>query len=227
MIEMIVEGTGKGETEGEGEPHPHQASVQADAEEISQRQRHNEIREKGHKHHRPDISQSAHGIAEGTLQAIAELINDQRNDGIRHLCRDHRRTGEKVPHALAEDNHRYRHEDSDHEVEMASCPCRTPNGCVVVLSMEMADADRHRRGERIIELEEELTDGKHNLMTGQRIGPYPSHDDAAQRPGATFHTHLQADRRSQGDERAHLATAHPALPARLPLGTMTPREGEA
>ena len=107
MIEMIVEGTGKGEAEGEGEPHPHQTTMQADTEEISQGQRHHEIREEGHEHHRLDISQATHGIAESALQAIAELVDDQRHNGTGHLCRHLRRTGEKEAHLLAEDDHRY------------------------------------------------------------------------------------------------------------------------
>ena len=71
---MVVEYPGYGEAEGEGKPHTHQAAMQADAKEISQGQRHHEIREKGYEHHRLDISQAAHRIAESTLQAIAELI---------------------------------------------------------------------------------------------------------------------------------------------------------
>ena len=107
MIEIVGEYSRNSESEGEGEPHAHQAAMQTDAEEISQGQRHHEIREEGHKHHRLDISQTTHRIAEGTLQAIAELVDNQRHDGTGHLCRHLRRTGEKEAHLLAEDDHRY------------------------------------------------------------------------------------------------------------------------
>ena len=90
----------------------------------------------------------------------------------------------------------------------------------------MAHSNRYGRRKGDIELEEELTDGEHDLMTCQRARSYPSHDNAAQRPRSALHAHLQTDGYAQGDERLHSGPTHPAAGEGLTFLTVTAGSGE-
>ena len=73
-----------GESEREGEPDACQAPIEHEAEEVACRKGDDEVGNEGIEHDRFHIGNAAEGIGIVTLHAIAELIDDERDDEASH-----------------------------------------------------------------------------------------------------------------------------------------------
>ena len=69
-----------GESEGEGEPDTGQAPIEYETKEVSRWKRDDEISNESDVHHRLYIGNTAEGIRVVALHAVAELIDDERDD---------------------------------------------------------------------------------------------------------------------------------------------------
>ena len=69
-----------GQAEREGEPDAGQAPIEYETEEIACREGDDEIGNEGIEHDRFHIGNAAEGIGIITLQTVAELIDDERDD---------------------------------------------------------------------------------------------------------------------------------------------------
>ena len=69
-----------GESEREGEPDAGQAPIEYEAEEVARREGDDEIGNEGIEHDRLYIGNTAEGIGVVALHAVAELIDDERDD---------------------------------------------------------------------------------------------------------------------------------------------------
>ena len=73
-----------GETEGEGKPNACQAPIENETEQIACRKGDDEIGNEGIEHDRFHIGNAAEGIGIVALHAVAELIDDERDDEASH-----------------------------------------------------------------------------------------------------------------------------------------------
>ena len=73
-----------GKSEGEGEPDTGQSPVENETEEIACRKGDDEIGDEGDVHHRFHIGNAAEGIGIVALHAVAELVDDERDDEASH-----------------------------------------------------------------------------------------------------------------------------------------------
>ena len=73
-----------GKSEGEGEPDTGQAPIEHEAEEVARRERDDEIGNEGIEHDRLNIGNTAEGIGIVALHAVAELVDDERDDEASH-----------------------------------------------------------------------------------------------------------------------------------------------
>ena len=73
-----------GESEWEGKPDACQAPIEDEAEEVARRERDDEIGNEGIEHDRLNIGNTAEGIGIVALHAVAELIDDERDDEAGH-----------------------------------------------------------------------------------------------------------------------------------------------
>ena len=73
-----------GKSEGEGEPDTGQAPIEHEAEEVACRKGDDEISNESDVHHRFHIGNTAEGIRVVALHAVAELIDDERDDEASH-----------------------------------------------------------------------------------------------------------------------------------------------
>lgn len=73
-----------GEAEGEGKPDAGQAPIEHEAEEVACRKGDDEIGNEGIEHDRFHIGNAAEGIGIVALHAVAELIDDERDDEAGH-----------------------------------------------------------------------------------------------------------------------------------------------
>ena len=73
-----------GESEGEGKPDAGQAPIEHEAEEVARRERDDEISNESDVHHRFHVGNAAEGIGIVALHAVAELIDDERDDEASH-----------------------------------------------------------------------------------------------------------------------------------------------
>ena len=73
-----------GESEGEGEPDACQAPIEHEAEEVACRKGDDEIGNEGIEHDRLNIGNTAEGIGIVALHAVAELVDDERDDEASH-----------------------------------------------------------------------------------------------------------------------------------------------
>ena len=73
-----------GESEWEGEPDAGQAPIEYETEKVARRERDDEISNESDVHHRFHIGNAAEGIGIVALHAVAELIDDERDDEAGH-----------------------------------------------------------------------------------------------------------------------------------------------
>ena len=73
-----------GKSEGEGEPDACQAPIENETKEVSRWKRDDEISNESDVHHRFHIGNTAEGIRVVALHAVAELIDDERDDEAGH-----------------------------------------------------------------------------------------------------------------------------------------------
>ena len=73
-----------GESEGEGEPDACQAPIENETEQIACRKGDDEIGNEGIEHDRLNIGNTAEGIGIVALHAVAELVDDERDDEASH-----------------------------------------------------------------------------------------------------------------------------------------------
>ena len=73
-----------GEAEGEGKPDAGQAPIEDEAEEVACREGDDEISNESDVHHRFHIGNTTEGIGIVALHAVAELIDDERDDEASH-----------------------------------------------------------------------------------------------------------------------------------------------
>ena len=73
-----------GKSEGEGEPDTGQAPIEYETKEVSRWKRDDEIGNEGIKHDRLNIGNTAEGIGIVALHAVAELVDDERDDEASH-----------------------------------------------------------------------------------------------------------------------------------------------
>ena len=73
-----------GKSEWEGEPDAGQAPIEHETEQIACRKGDDEIGDEGNVHHRLYIGNTAEGIRVVALHAVAELIDDERDDEAGH-----------------------------------------------------------------------------------------------------------------------------------------------
>ena len=73
-----------GESEREGEPDACQAPIEDEAEEVARRERDDEISNESDVHHRFHVGNATEGIGVIALHAVAELIDDERDDEAGH-----------------------------------------------------------------------------------------------------------------------------------------------
>ena len=73
-----------GEAEGEGKPDAGQAPIEYETEKVARRERDDEISNESDVHHRFHIGNAAEGIGIVALHAVAELVDDERDDEASH-----------------------------------------------------------------------------------------------------------------------------------------------
>ena len=73
-----------GESEREGEPDACQAPIENETEKVACRKGDDEIGNEGIEHDRLNIGNAAEGIGVVALHAVAELIDDERDDEASH-----------------------------------------------------------------------------------------------------------------------------------------------
>ena len=73
-----------GESEREGEPDAGQSPIEHEAEEVACRKGDDEVGNEGIEHDRFHIGNAAEGIGIVALHAVAELIDDERDDEASH-----------------------------------------------------------------------------------------------------------------------------------------------
>ena len=73
-----------GESEREGKPDAYQAPIENETEQIACRKGDDEIGNEGIEHDRLNIGNAAEGIGVVALHAVAELIDDERDDEASH-----------------------------------------------------------------------------------------------------------------------------------------------
>ena len=73
-----------GEPEREGEPDAGQAPIEYETEKIARWERDDEISNEGDVHHRFHVGNATEGIGVVALHAVAELIDDERDDEASH-----------------------------------------------------------------------------------------------------------------------------------------------
>ena len=73
-----------GEAEGEGKPDAYQAPIENETEQIACREGDDEVGNEGIEHDRFHIGNAAEGIGVVALHAVAELIDDERDDEASH-----------------------------------------------------------------------------------------------------------------------------------------------
>ena len=73
-----------GEPEWEGEPDAGQSPIEHEAEEVACRKGDDEIGNEGIEHDRLNIGNTAEGIGIVALHAVAELVDDERDDEASH-----------------------------------------------------------------------------------------------------------------------------------------------
>ena len=73
-----------GESERKGEPDASQSPIEYKAKKVARRKRDDEISNESDVHHRFHIGNAAEGIGIVALHAVAELIDDERNDEAGH-----------------------------------------------------------------------------------------------------------------------------------------------
>ena len=73
-----------GESEGEGEPDAGQSPIEQEAEEVACRKGDDEVGNEGIEHDRLNIGNATEGIGVVALHAVAELIDDERDDEASH-----------------------------------------------------------------------------------------------------------------------------------------------
>ena len=73
-----------GQAEGEGKPDAGQAPIEHEAEEVACREGDDEIGDEGIEHDRLYIGNTTKGIGIVALHAVAELIDDERDDEASH-----------------------------------------------------------------------------------------------------------------------------------------------
>ena len=73
-----------GKSEGEGEPDTGQAPIEYETKEVSRWKGDDEIGNEGIEHDRLNIGNTAEGIGIVALHAVAELVDDERDDEASH-----------------------------------------------------------------------------------------------------------------------------------------------
>ena len=73
-----------GQAEGEGKPDAYQVPIENETEQIACRKGDDEIGNEGIEHDRYHIGNAAEGIGVVALHAVAELVNDERDDEAGH-----------------------------------------------------------------------------------------------------------------------------------------------
>ena len=73
-----------GEAEGEGKPDAGQAPIEYETEKVARRERDDEISNESDVHHRFHVGNATERIGVVALHAVAELIDDERDDEASH-----------------------------------------------------------------------------------------------------------------------------------------------
>ena len=73
-----------GKSEGEGEPDAGQAPIENETEKVACRKGDDEVGNEGIEHDRLNIGNTAEGIGIVALHAVAELVDDERDDEASH-----------------------------------------------------------------------------------------------------------------------------------------------
>ena len=73
-----------GESEREGEPDAGQSPIEYETEKVARRKRDDELSNESDVHHRLYIGNAAEGIGIVALHAVAELVDDERDDEAGH-----------------------------------------------------------------------------------------------------------------------------------------------
>ena len=159
-----------GQTEREGEPDAGQSPIEHEAEEIACRKGDDEIGDEGDVHHRFHIGNAAEGIGIVALHAVAELIDDERDDEAGHhecyfiiVCKP---TTYFIPQQ--EEGNGYT--DGHGQDDVKACTGSMTNSFCVLLPVEIADTYRYGSSHAIIHHISQLTDGHHHLMGCQGNG---------------------------------------------------------
>ena len=71
-----------GKSEREREPDAGQSPIEHEAEEVACRKGDDEVGNEGDVHHRLHIGYATEGIGVSALQAVAKLVDDERNDEV-------------------------------------------------------------------------------------------------------------------------------------------------
>ena len=112
---------GTGEAEGEGEPDACQTPVKYEAEEVACREGDDEIGNEGDVHHRLHIGYATEGIRVVALHAVAELIDDERDDEAGYHKGYFGIVGKPTAYLVTEQEQRDGYHDSHQQNQVEAC----------------------------------------------------------------------------------------------------------
>ena len=179
-----------GESEGEGEPDTCQAPVEDETEEVARGEGDDEVGNEGDVHHRLYIGNATEGVGVGALQAVAELIDDERNDEASHHKGHFGIVGKPTAYLVTEQEQRNGYHDSHEQNQMKTGTGRMAYAFGVMLSVEIAHTHGHGCCHTIIHHVAQLSDSHHHLVSCQGHGSQPTYHNGGEAERGGFHTHL-------------------------------------
>ena len=132
-----------GEAEGEGKPDAGQAPIEHEAEEVACREGDDEIGDEGIEHDRLYIGNTTKGIGIVALHAVAELVDDERDDEASHHEGYFGIVGKPTAYLVTKQEQRNGYHDCHQQNQMKAGTGRMAHTFGVMLSVEIADTDGH------------------------------------------------------------------------------------
>ena len=161
---------GTGESEGEGEPDAYQAPIEHETEEVACRKGDDEVGNEGDIHYRLYIGNATEGIGVGTLQTVAKLVDDERNNETGYHEGYLGIVGKPTAYLVAEHEQRSGYRDGHNQNQVETGARRMAYALGIVLSVEIAHTYGYGCSHAIIHHVTQLSDGHHHLVGCQGDG---------------------------------------------------------
>ena len=145
-----------GESEGECHPHAYKSVAEHEAAQIAYGQRYDEEGYEGDDHKRLNVGNAAQGVGVVYLQAVAKLIDEERQHECEYSRRYFSRIGKPSAHVIAQQEYYSGKEQLQCHHYMQSCQNSVARVGVVVLSVEIACAHGNGSSKTVVHHKGEL-----------------------------------------------------------------------